>query len=473
VTRVLLTLVLAALATPSPAPIEAVVGREPNLWGVVAVDVDSGRVVYEHNAAVPMVPASNQKILTTAAVLDALGPQWTARTSLYATVEPEDGVVVGDLVLYGRGDPNLSGRFSATDDALEPMRQLAAQLRERGVVRVTGALVADASYLSGPPHGSGWAWEDLQWYFGAEVSALSFNDNLALVRVRPGGAPGLPCEVTVEPDVGYVEVDNRTATTAGGPSRIAVHRAIDGRVVEVSGSLAASHRGWSGGVAVHDPPRYAAAAMRRALAAAGVEVAGPTLKLGAGMQRPERLAPDRLVELAAIESRPLSELIREVNKHSQNLHAELLLRVAGRERGPSDLPSDEAGLAVVSAFLARAGAPLEGGALFDGSGLSRLNRVAPATLAAVARAMATHPSGPFFVDSLPVAGFDGTLKGRLGGMVIRAKTGSLRTAKSLSGYVTTAKGGRLAFSILYNSERGTGGANGQIDRVAVALAASP
>lgn len=468
--RLLAIALLAAVVTPAPPSIDAIVAKESDRWGVVAVDVVTGRVVYAHNAETPMLPASNQKVLTTAAALDGLGPQWTARTSVLATAEPVDGVVYGDLVLYGRGDPNLSGRLSATDDALEPLRGLAGQLRARGITRVEGALVADASYLSGPPHGSGWGWEDLQWYFGAEVSALSFNDNLALVRVKPGAKAGEPCAIVVEPDVGYVEVDNRTVTTAGGPSRIAVHRAIDGRVVEVSGSLAAGNAGWSRGVAVHDPARYAAAAFRRALADAGVVVAGPTLKLDAEMARPDHLALDRLVEFAALESPPLHEIVRVVNKRSQNLHAELVLRMLGRERGPADLPSDQAGVAVVSGFLRRIGAWREGDVVYDGSGLSRLNRVAPATLAGVARAMASHPAGPFFVESLPAAGFDGTLRGRLGGTILRAKTGSLKTAKSLSGYVTTASGERLAFSIVYNSATGTNGAIGQIDKVATALA---
>lgn len=462
-----------AAAGSLDATIEAIVGKETDRWGVVVAELDSGRVVYAHSADALMQPASNQKVFTTSAALDALGPRWTTRTSVYAADEPgSDGVLRGDLVLYGRGDPNLSGRFSAAGDALEPMRRLAAQLRERGLRRVEGALVADESYLSGPPHGSGWAWEDLQWHFGAEVSALSFNDNLATVHVTPGARIGDPCAVAVEPDVGYLEIDNQAVTAAGAASRVSVHGSLDGALVEVGGDLSARASGWSGEVAVHDPALYAATGFRRALADAGIEVAGPIRKLDAYMTRPDSLAPDGLVELAAIDSLPLSELVRVVNKHSQNLHAELILRLLGHERGPEGLASDEAGVAVVTAFCQRIGAFAPGAKIFDGSGLSRLDRVSPAMLLGVVRAMSTNPNGAYFLDSLPEAGIDGTLRHRLGGIAVRAKTGSLETAKALSGYVTSASGKRLAFSILYNNPRSSGGAIGQIDHVAAALASA-
>jgi D-alanyl-D-alanine carboxypeptidase/D-alanyl-D-alanine-endopeptidase (penicillin-binding protein 4) len=477
---VALTIALATLSSegaPKPsggslnADIDAIVAGQPDRWGVFVTDLDTGRVVYEHNPNALMQPASNQKVFTTAAALDALGPRWTTRTSVYATAEPRpDGVLRGDLVLYGRGDPNLSGRFSSTDDALEPMRQLAAQLRARGVTRVDGALYADESYLSGPPHGSGWAWEDLQWHFGAEVSALSFNDNLVTVHVAPGARVGDPCVVTLVPDVGYLQIDNQAVTIAGGQAKLAVHGSIDGPVVVVGGGASTRSAGWTGELAVHAPALYAAAAFRRALADAGIEIAGTTKRLDAYMVRPEEIAPDRLVELAAIDSLPLEDLVRVINKNSQNLHAELILRLLGRERGPAGLASDQAGIAVVTDFLRRAGAVEDGAVITDGCGLSRLDRVSPGMIEGVLRAMSASPVGPLFFDSLPEAGYDGTLKHRLGGVVLHAKTGSLQTAKALSGYVTSASGERLAFSIVFNNSSDTSAAIAAIDRIARALA---
>lgn len=451
------------------AAVDAIVMAEPDKWSVRVVSLDNGRLVYEHNSTATLQPASNEKVLTTAAALDALGPSWTTRTSVYTHAEPDNGVIRGDLVLYGRGDPNLSGRFSNTNDPLEPLRNLAAQLHERGIWRVEGGLIADESYLSGAPYGSGWGWADVQWHFGAEVSALSFNDNLAELHVVPGSAPGQPAVVQVVPDIGYVQIDNLTTTTAGGPSRVIVHRGMDSSHVQISGSLSTSYKGWTGEIAVPDPARYTGEAFRRALADAGIEVVGETRKVDAYCLRDEGLEPDNLVELASLESHSLAEMIRVVNKHSQNLHAELILRMLGRERGPAQLPSDEAGISVVLGFLDRIGAATPGMTLCDGSGLSRLNRVSAGMLERVVEAMDRHPWSTFFLDSLPEAGVDGTLRRRLGGVSLRAKTGSLATAKALSGFLTTKSGQRFSLSAVYNDPHGAASGIGKIDRIALAI----
>lgn len=443
--------------------IAAIFGGEPEKWGVVAVRLRDGQVVYAHNPDQPMQPASNEKVFTTAAALDALGPEWRTRTSVYATEETDAaGVIHGDLVLYGRGDPNLSGRFNE-EDPLGPLRSLAEQLAISGVKRVEGALVADDSYLEASPFGAGWSSEDLQWWFGAEVSALSFNDNLAGITVTPGAKAGDKCVVVVTPDVGYVEIQNDTTTGSG--RGITVHRELDSNVIDVGGSGS-----WSGSVSVFQPALYAAAAFRRALADAGIEITGPTRRLGPGMQRPPGLELDELHELARLDSRPLAELIRTVNKHSQNLHAELLLRLLGRERGEQGVPSDEAGAALVQAFLERAGAAVDGMRIVDGSGLSRFDRASPSMLQRLAAFMDRHPVSGAFRHSLPVAGVDGTLRGRLSSFDVDAKTGSLETAKSLSGYLTTKSGERLSFAIVYNDARGTGDGIGKIDRIVAGLA---
>ncbi len=461
---------------PIDSQLNAIVGAQPDRWGVLVKRLDDGTTIYAHNPTMLLAPASNEKVFTTAAALDALGPSWHTRTSVFAGSEPDrDGTLDGDLVLYGRGDPNLSGRFSATGDPLEPFRALAGEVSAHGVRRIRGGIVADDSYLTGAPHGAGWAWADIQWHFGAEVSALSFNDNLAAIQVMPGATAGEPCTVIVTPDVGYLEIVNTTTTTAGGPSKIAVHGALDAARVEISGTLALGYPGWRGEVAVHDPAGYAAAAFRTALAAAGVEVDGGVVRLQPDAQRPPELALDRLTEIAGLDSLPLSELIKVVNRHSQNLHAELVLRLLGREKGPRDLPNDQAGIAVVLQFLSRNSLLAPGIVIQDGSGLSRLDRSTAAVLQGLAVQMSTHPDAIYFYDSLPEGGEDGTLHRRLSGVMVRAKSGSLATSKSLTGYLTTAAGRRVAFSFVYNGPPGTSAAISQIDTMieAIARADSP
>jgi serine-type D-Ala-D-Ala carboxypeptidase/endopeptidase (penicillin-binding protein 4) len=456
---------------PPPAPLEATIatamGTEADKWGVLVVRLPGGQPVVSHNPEKLLIPASNEKVFTTAAALDALGPDWKTRTSVYAANRPgTDGVLQGDLILYGRGDPNLSGRFTP-DDPLGPLRTLAARVREAGVLRVEGNLIADESYLSGSPHGTGWSFADVQWYFGAEVSALTFNDNLAEIEVGPGARSGDPCVVKITPDVGYVVVASE-ATTGGG-AKVQFHRDLDQNRVDVRGFVPAGGVGAGGAFAVRKPALYTATAFRKALADVGVEVAGEVERVSADAERPAGTEIDTLVELASLDSLPLSELVKVVNKQSQNLHAELVLRMLGRERGPPDLPSDQAGAAVVVSFLQKIGAFVPGVTIRDGSGLSRLDRTTAGTLCKVMMAMSDNPAGSAFFDSLSQAGVDGTLRHRDGKLDLRAKTGSLDIAKSLSGYLVAKSGQRLAVAFLHNDERGAGDGVGKIDRILEAL----
>jgi D-alanyl-D-alanine carboxypeptidase/D-alanyl-D-alanine-endopeptidase (penicillin-binding protein 4) len=456
---------------PPPAPLDAtiatVMGTEADKWGVVVVRLPGGQPVVSHNPDKLFLPASNEKFYTTAAALDALGPDWKTRTSVYAASRPgADGVLRGDLVLYGRGDPNLSARFTP-DDPLAQLRVLASRVRDAGVLRVEGDLVADESYLSGSPHGSGWSFADIQWYFGAEVSALTFNDNLAEIEVGPGARAGDPCVVKITPDVGYVVVAN-DAKTGGGP-KIQLHRDLDQNRIDVTGAVPSGGIGAGGAFAVRKPALYAAAAFRKALAEVGVEIAGDTRRVTADSERTDGTEVEKLVELASLESLPLGEMVKVVNKHSQNLHAELVLRMLGRERGPRDLPSDQAGAVVVTAYLQKIGAFVPGVAVRDGSGLSRLDRASAGSLCRVAVAMVDHAAGSAFLDSLAQAGVDGTLRHRDGKLDLHAKTGSLDVAKSLTGYLVAKSGQRLAVCLVHNDERGAGDGVGKIDKILEAV----
>jgi len=426
-------------------------------WGILIESLDRRKVVFEREAEQLFTPASNMKLYTTAAALVRLGPDFRFRTSVYASGRPDErGHVEGDVILYGRGDPNLSTRTLAGGH-LTPFFDLADQLVRAGVREIFGDIVGDESYFVGPRLGVGWEWDDLQWYYGAEVSALSVDDNSVDVTVRPGERVGDPVRVILSPPSDYVTVVARAVTAAEGtPQRIEIERGLQDNVVEIRGTMPRESLGYRAAIAVHDPALYAAALFREALLRRGIRVHGRAVAADWKTRRVRPLDLRQMVELAAVQSIPLSEEIRVLNKISQNLHAEILLRVLGAEvKGEG---SEEKGLEVIREFLQEIGARTSGVRVRDGSGLSRLNLVTPATTVDLLRFMSRHEHGAIYRESLPVAGVDGTLERRMAGTPaegnVRAKTGTLAYTFTLSGYVTTARGERLVFSFMANHHTG-------------------
>ncbi|GBC82030.1 D-alanyl-D-alanine carboxypeptidase [bacterium HR10] len=426
-------------------------------WGILVESLDRGRVLVQHDAHQLFTPASNVKLYTTAAALVRLGPDFRFRTSVYAQAPPDErGHLEGDVILYGRGDPNLSTR-TLTGGYLTPFYSLADQLVRAGVREIFGDIVGDESYFVGPRLGVGWEWDDLQWYYGAEVSALSVDDNFVDLIVRPGEREGEPVRVILSPPSSYLTIVNRAVTTAVGTAQqIAIERGLQDNVLEIRGTMPQESLGYRAAIAVHHPALYAAALFREALLRRGIRVHGRAVAVDWKERRARPLDLSRMVELAYVESPPLREEIRVLNKISQNLHAELLLRVLGAElKGEG---SDEKGLEVIWEFLAEIGARTSGVRIRDGSGLSRLNLIAPATTVDLLRFMDRHEYGAIFRESLPIAGTDGTLERRMRGTPaegnVRAKTGTLAYTYTLSGYVTTVRGERLVFSVMVNHHTG-------------------
>jgi len=426
-------------------------------WGILVESLDRRRVLLAREADQLFTPASNMKLYTTAAALIRLGPNFRFRTSVYVQMRPDErGHVEGDVILYGRGDPNLSTRTLA-GGYLTPFFELADQLVRAGVREVFGDIVGDESYFVGPRLGLGWEWDDLQWYYGAEVSALSVDDNFVDVILRPGEREGDPVRVILSTPSTHVTVINRAVTAAAGtPQRIELERGLQDNVLEIRGTMPRDSLGYRAAVAVHHPALYAATLFREALERRGVRVHGRAVAADWKVRRERPLDLRQMIELAAIESIPLSEEIRVLNKISQNLHAEILLRVLGAEvKGEG---SAERGLDVLREFLQEIGARTSGVRLRDGSGLSRLNLVTPAATVDLLRFMDRHEYGAIYRESLPVAGVDGTLERRMRGTPaegnVRAKTGTLAYTFTLSGYVTTARGERLVFSIMANHHTG-------------------
>ncbi|HET9333725.1 MAG TPA: D-alanyl-D-alanine carboxypeptidase/D-alanyl-D-alanine-endopeptidase [Gemmatimonadota bacterium] len=439
-------------------------------WGVAIWDLDAGRWVARHAADRYFVPASNLKLVVAATALERLGPAYVWRTSVYGTapVGP-GGVLDGDLVLYGRGDPNLSGRFAPSITAI--FEALADSLAARGLSRVTGSLLADESLWDADYVRGDWAAYDLLWWYAAPVGALGFNDNSIDVHIRPGGRVGDAPVVSGEPPSAFYSIENRARTgPAGSRSTFDLTREPGTNRVIAYGSFPIDAEPAIEYFAVVDPAGWAATAFREALARRGIVVNGPVRTVSRSTESP--VAAGDTVALAAHVGPPLARVIDAVLGRSQNWHAEQLLKTIGREVEGEG--SWRAGLAVERRTLAELGVDTTAFLLKDASGLSSANLVTPEAMVALLAAMRGRPGWSAFRDALPVAAESGSLRRRFAGTPaasrVRAKTGFIENVYSLSGYLTTVSGREYAFSVLVNQTAGES-AMAAIDSLVVGIVA--
>lgn len=444
-------------------------------WGALVVDLETNAVLYERNATKRFVPASNMKLFTTAAVLDALGPDFRYETRLYANGEITNGTLRGGLVVRGSGDPTFGGRYTGGDLTLV-FRQWADSLRAAGVRRVTGPVIGDDNVFDDVPLGEGWQWDDLVWYYGAEIAGLQFGEGTVHVAVH-GTTPGRRARINVEPDFGYVRLVNQTTTTAGGRIREGYSRDLGDNVFTVSASVPAG-RVEEEDLAIVNPTDYFVSTMVGVFRQEGIQVDGDQVDVDEWGRFPRY---DSLTQIASHRSPPLSAIVGQTNTESNNLYAEHLLRTLGAYvYQDNDLPTGSAwaGAAAAEPFLRRLGIDPESFRIADGSGLSALNRLTPVGIVAILRGMHEHPdpaTADAFYRSLAVGGYTGTLRGRYRSGDARgnvhAKTGYISGARTLSGYVTSERGHRLAFSLLCNNYRvPTSRVNRAQDRIVELLA---
>lgn len=448
-------------------------------WGIKIIEVQGGETIFEHNPGQLFSPASNSKLYTVALGLDRFGVDHRTKTSLYSAAEPDaEGVLQGDLVVYGRGDPTFNRRIHQ-NDPFYGLQRLASALTNAGVRRISGNLVGDTSFIRGHPFGSGWTWDDQFYYYGAEISSLTVNDNLVVCSVLPGTAPGEPCTFRFEPPTRLFKVHNRARTVAADrPRDIRLTRLPSRNELYLTGELPVGGTPFRDDVTVHEPAGLFLELFAQALARSGVTVLG-TNRVADWLDEPAPV--DGLVKVGAVESLPMRDIAREIQKPSQNLYTDLLLAQVGERTRTSQTPpfetSEDLGIRELSRFLAQAGVP-RGHVLFEeGSGLSRNNLTTPAATVALLRYMANHKAAEPWMDALPIAGVDGTLRNRMKGTPaagkVRAKTGTLRWANSLSGYVTTAAGEQLAFCLMLNryfNADGTRTGRAELDAIAAELA---
>ena len=480
----LLALVPPALAKRDPlaSQIEIILAQpdaERGFWGIEVVSLKDGRTLYALNSAKLFTPASNTKLFTTATALALIGPDYRFKTTVEtAGAVDKYGRLVGDVVLVGRGDPNLSGRVlpyaghtQRTQPAIRVLEQLADQLVQKGVKFIDGDIVADDSYYAFERYGEGWTQDDLVWESGAPVSALSINDNVMFVNILPADRPGEKAFVSLDPFADYYRLDNRILTTPSGtgPRKIFINREPGSNVLTLWGNIPVDDPGAGEALAIDDPAAFAGQIFQRLLEQRGIAVYGRSRTRHTELASLQTLSVTALASgggehgmpsrqplvLASYQSSPLIDDLQVINKVSQNLHAELMLRLLGREKGTSG--TIEGGLEVERGFLTQAGIPPDQYVFYDGSGMSRENLATPHAVVQLLRYAAAQPWGKTWYDTLAIAGVDGSLANRFKGTSaegrVRAKTGALGHINALSGYATTVNGVPIAFSILTNNHK--------------------
>ncbi|HSJ23311.1 MAG TPA: D-alanyl-D-alanine carboxypeptidase/D-alanyl-D-alanine-endopeptidase [Longimicrobiales bacterium] len=428
-------------------------------WSVMVVSLDRGDTLYAYNAHERLAPASNMKLFTTAAGLYYLGSDYRYNTFLMATGPIRDGVLDGDLVVYGTGDPTFSARFGSSPAVWQAF---ADTLQALGVREVRGDIVGDGSYFAGSGAAEGWQESYMNAAYAANAGALSYTENVATLQVRPAEQAGWRPEIRLVPGGEGIAIVNQATTVASGRTSIqAARMAYDGPIV-VRGQIARGSAPLVRTVPVSDPARYAAAIFREFLERRDIVVAGGVRSAMTEAESPvtgrsvfapalDSQAPVRV--LAVHTSPPIQQILDIINRRSHNMMAEQVLRTVGRVAVGEG--SVAGGRRAIEHMMREAGHPSpEEIDIFDGSGLSILNRSSAHGLVSLLAVMAESPAWDAYWETLPEAGSAQGLRrmhqtpaaGNL-----RAKTGTIDRVSALSGYVTAANGERLAFAIISNN----------------------
>lgn len=454
-------------------------GADKGLWGILVTDAATGEVLYARNPDSYFMPASNTKLFTTAFALATLGPDYRVSTALASTAAPDaNGIVNGNLVLIGRGDPDLSNRkfpFGKKEERDGPPEKAIAELADavvaRGVKEITGDVVADDSLFQHEKFPSGWLVDDMLWSYGAAVSAIAINDNAFNLELRPGAIEGDAARSETGFAADFYTIENTVLTGAhGSEEKLAVARDPGSRVIHVSGTMPVDAQPRRLTIAIEEPAEFAASLLEHLLTKRGVKIDGqPRARHAGDPPLAGAASPTILAEHA---SASLSDEVRLTNKNSENLHAELLLLLSAHEKGGDGSYQDA--LSLESQFFKTAGIADGDVVLSDGSGLSRKDLVTPRAVVQLLRYASMQPWGELYRSTLPLAGEDGTLSDRMkntpaAGRVF-AKTGTIGHGNTLSGYATTVRGERLLFSILGNNNNlHAQDANKVIDAICVAM----
>ncbi len=418
--------------------------RSPGV-SVAVTDLETGETVYSRNPEQPETIASVTKMISSAAALHYLGPNYKFKTTFWRRGDIRDGNLIGSLLVVGGGDPNISGRFYE-NDSFAVFDRWAQGLRQAGITRVSGDLVLNASAFDGLYRNPEWPPDrDTRWY-QAPISALSYNDNVVIVSVGRGALPGAPAIVNIDPDTDIVQAVPRARTIGKtGHIQVAVARPGGSDTVYVNGTVPARYFRYSVPLAIDDPPKFFGAALKSRLRAAGIELTGGVV------ERP--VAPDNAWMLVATTESDLMPTMAVSNKHSQSFYAEQIFKTLSLEK--TGRGTWDGALTLTRQFLASMGLEPSRFDIHDGSGLSANNKVAAGDLVRFLKAMNVHPQGSAWRETLAVSGGpEGSLRSRLLDSVTRgqvqAKTGTLNGVSTLAGYAVASSGKTYAFAILLN-----------------------
>jgi D-alanyl-D-alanine carboxypeptidase/D-alanyl-D-alanine-endopeptidase (penicillin-binding protein 4) len=437
--------------------------------GLKIVSLNTGKVIFEQNGEKYLMPASNMKNFTVAAAMEKLTPDFRFVTSVYAPSQPDaSGTIKGDLRIFGRGDVSISTAFN-NGDYYKGLDNLVDKIVAAGIKRVEGDLIGDESYFRGSPIPGDWEYDDLQWYYGAEISALPINDNAVDLTVRPGPI-GYACTVKLLPLNPVMRINNRCTTTGSGTAKtLQVDKKPNQNILDLTGTLPVGDNGFSGSIAMSHPAELFVALLKQRLQEKGVAVTGQTRTINA----PIIASAPPPFEIARLESPTFNTIAAKTMKPSQNMYTETILWTLGEKSreeltakavtastsgvagNPPSGNSDVLGLGVTKSFRQQIGIPDDAVIQHDGCGLSRHDLITPSAVVQLYTYMAKQSKfSQAWRDALTIAGVDGTLRNRFKGTAgagnVRGKTGTIDQVSALSGYLTTAGGEPVVFSVVVN-----------------------
>ncbi|MHB8580283.1 MAG: D-alanyl-D-alanine carboxypeptidase/D-alanyl-D-alanine endopeptidase [Ignavibacteriaceae bacterium] len=427
--------------------------NDPNFsnaqWGVVIQSLETGEYFYKRNEDKLFLPASNLKLFTTAAGLVLLGSEYKFKTNVYMNGKIEGSVLKGDLVVQGRGDPTISGRFY-DGNIYKVFDDWADSLSKLGIDEITGNIIGDDNSFDEVGLGAGWSWDYESEWFAAPSSAISFNDNVVNVYVTVNKENHLP-QISIEPITKYIIILNKVSTVPSDSiTSINVYRDMGTNVVTVYGTIKQNSDTVKTFVTVNNPTQYTMVVLKDVLKKRGISIDGYPIDVD-DISLP--LDYSKMTKLFTQYSPPLKEIIKVINKNSENFFAEQLLKTIGLET--KNFGSSENGISSENKLFREMGINPEGMNIVDGSGLSRLDLVTPRQIVTLLSYMYKSKYFIPFYNSLPIAGVDGTLGNRMQDSKaqgnIRAKTGFLEGVRSLSGYAYTGDHEPVAFSIIVNN----------------------